>query len=68
MTVFVVAAIVITGLVCTYLLVIRPWHLKWGATHEEQVLAMPGDDIVPDPDFNATRGIYIQLTGRIQDW
>ena len=41
---------------------------EMGATHEEQILGMPGDDIVPDPDFNATRGIYIQLTGRIQDW
>jgi hypothetical protein len=55
-------AIAVTGLAVTYLLVIRPWHLKWGATREELLLELPGDKNVPDPDFNATRGITIHST------
>lgn len=55
-------AIIVTGLVLTYLFVIRPWHLKWGATKEEQALELPGDNNVQRPDFNATRGITINST------
>lgn len=43
----------------TYIFIIRPWHLKWGATNKEVKLALPGDEIVKKPDFNATRGISI---------
>ena len=35
------------------------WHLRWGATDEEVRGAMPGDEIVPVPSFNATRAIII---------
>lgn len=52
-------ALILTGLVLTYLFVIRPWHLKWGATREEQIMELPGDGNVQRPDFNATRGITI---------
>jgi hypothetical protein len=38
----------------------RRWHLRWGATDVEVAGAMPGDDIVPDPSFNATRAITIE--------
>jgi len=62
MTTLMYAAIAVTGLAVTYLLVIRPWHLKWGATREELLLELPGDKNVPDPDFNATRGITIHST------
>jgi len=55
-------AIIVTGLVLTYLFIIRPWHLKWGATKEEQALELPGDNNVQRPDFNATRGITINST------
>ena len=59
MTAFIYIAIVITGLVFIYLFIIRPWHLKWGATKDEINLELPGDSIVTQPDFNATRGIVI---------
>jgi hypothetical protein len=62
MTTLMYVAIAVTGLAVTYLLVIRPWHLKWGATREELLLELPGDKNVPDPDFNATRGITIHST------
>ena len=37
----------------------RHWHLRWGATDAEVVSAMPGDEIVPDASFTATRAITI---------
>jgi hypothetical protein len=44
----------------TYLRFIRPWQLRWGATIEEAARAMPGDDVVKFPTFNATRAVTIQ--------
>lgn len=38
---------------------VRPWHMRWGATDAEVSAAMPGDDIVPRALFNATRAITI---------
>jgi hypothetical protein len=37
----------------------RRWHLRWGATDAEVVSAMPGDQLVPQPSFSATRAITI---------
>jgi hypothetical protein len=37
----------------------RHWHMRWGATDEEMRGSMPGDDIVPKAQFNATRAITI---------
>ena len=42
-----------------YLLIYRPLQLRWGATHEEVMRAMPGDTIQQTPIFNATRAITI---------
>src|SRR5918912_2970890 len=43
-----------------YLLYIRPWQLRWGATDEELERPMPGDEIVARPTFNATRALTIE--------
>src|SRR5215470_2303432 len=43
-----------------YLRIIRPWQLRWWATDEEVGRAMPGDDVVKQPAFNATRAVTIQ--------
>lgn len=45
--------------VVAYLLVFRPWQLRWGATDEEVERAMPGDELVADPDLDATRGLTV---------
>jgi hypothetical protein len=37
----------------------RRRHLRWGATDAEVAAAMPGDELVPHPSFNATRAITI---------
>lgn len=44
----------------TYLRVVRPWHLRWGATDEELARAWPGDAEVPQPTLAATRAVTIQ--------
>jgi hypothetical protein len=38
---------------------VRPWHLRWGATTEEVKASMPGDEIVPRAGFTATRSITV---------
>lgn len=39
--------------------IIRPLHLRWGATPSEVAATMPGDDLVPGAQFTATRAITI---------
>lgn len=39
--------------------VVRPWHMRWGATDAEVAAPMPGDQVVPRAQFNATRSITI---------
>ena len=41
---------------------VRSRHLRWGATDDEVRATMPGDDLVPDPSFNATRAITVDAT------
>jgi hypothetical protein len=44
----------------TYALVIRPWHLHWGATEKEAHQPMPGDAWIPHPKMESTRAIAIR--------
>jgi hypothetical protein len=37
----------------------RPWCLTWGATDEEATEALPGDELLEDPDLISTRAISI---------
>lgn len=37
----------------------RRWHLHWGASHDEVLASMPGDDLLPRAPFCATRAITI---------
>jgi hypothetical protein len=37
----------------------RRRHLRWGATDAEVARVMPGDELVAEPSFNATRAITI---------
>ena len=43
-----------------YALLIRPWHLHWGATDEEVHQPLPGDSWIPQPKMETTRAITIQ--------
>lgn len=42
-----------------YRLVVRPWHIRWGATPEEVATPAPGDDFIEHPNFNTTHAITI---------
>jgi len=42
-----------------YVLLVRPWHLRWGATGQESGGTSPGDDLVANPDLMATRAITV---------
>jgi len=53
------AANVVGGLASAYFMLIRPWHLKWGATDAETTGTLPGDEFVPEPRLDATHAISI---------
>ena len=53
----VVAAL--AGAVGIYVVFYRPRQLRWGATDQEVARAMPGDEIVARPVFNATRAVTV---------
>lgn len=46
-------------LATAYLRWVRPWQLTWGATADEVATALPGDEVVGRPSFNATRAVSI---------
>jgi hypothetical protein len=52
---FVVGALAVVA----YALVIRPWHMSWGATEEELRRPLPGDEHVARPKALATHGVTI---------
>lgn len=69
MTTLIVLTVISTVLTGLYLLVFRPWQLKWGATATEIKRAMPGDEIVAKPTFNATRAVTINtIAENIYPW
>lgn len=43
----------------SYTFLVRPWHLRWGATREEREELLPGDTFVPFPRHEATHAITI---------
>ena len=50
-------------------LVYRPWQMNWGATAEEIDRPMPGDEIVREPNFKATRAVTVNAPPeRIWPW
>jgi hypothetical protein len=38
---------------------VRGWRRRWGSTEEERVLALPGDELVPDPQWIYNHAISI---------
>jgi hypothetical protein len=50
------------GTAAGYLLAVRPWHLRWGADDREVHADMPGDDLVRQPQYQATRAITVEAS------
>ena len=42
-----------------YAFVLRPWHLRWGATDEEVAKRLPGDEVASGRALDTTRAITI---------
>lgn len=40
----------------------RAWHTRWGATDAELARAMPGDGLIEQPSFNATRAVTVDAS------
>jgi hypothetical protein len=55
----VAAAAAVIAASLSYLRILRPWQLRWGATYDEISRTLPGDELVADPTFNATRALTI---------
>ena len=53
------AALGAAGALAAYVFLVRPWHLKWGATDEETKMILPGDELFEHPQLNATHAITI---------
>jgi hypothetical protein len=47
------------GSAAAYLLAVRRWQLRWGATNEERGTTLAGDDLIANPDLMATRAITV---------
>jgi hypothetical protein len=52
-------AAVIGTAVAGYILLVRRWQLRWGATDEEHHAILAGNDLIPNPDLTATRAITV---------
>lgn len=57
-------SILVAGVVAVYVLGIRPWHMRWGATAQEMAMSLPGDPyITPDAEIS-TRAVTIDAPVR----
>jgi hypothetical protein len=52
----------IAGAAAAYCFLARPYQLHWGATDDEANEALPGDDLLPNSDLTATRGITVHAS------
>jgi hypothetical protein len=56
------AAVIVTvvaALLFSYLYIVRPWHLHWGATHLDRIAALPGDTLSPFASAVVTHAVNI---------
>jgi hypothetical protein len=56
---FVTLGITLMVLISSYIVMIRPWHLRWGATDREVEMVLPGDTIAAPDAVSSTRAITI---------
>ena len=52
--------VALAAVVVAYVLWLRPWQVRWGATDAELERGMPGDDIIKNPIHVTTRAITIR--------
>jgi len=54
-----IITLVLVALLFLYLFFVRPWHLRWGATHLDVIARLPGDSISPRASAQVTHAINI---------
>ena len=52
-------AALILAVIYAYRKLVRPWHVRWGASDEEVERAMPGDELVANANVQTTRALNI---------
>lgn len=50
----------LVGVLASYVFVLLPRHLRWGATEDEGTRELPGDDYISDPLVQGTRAVTIR--------
>ena len=64
-----VASVIAVGAAAAYVLAVRPWQLRWGATDQESDRPLPGDALIANPDLTATRAITVGTSAdRVWPW
>ena len=49
----------VAAILLLFLLFVRPWYLRWGATDADLSRSLPGDEIIPNAAAQETRAISI---------
>jgi hypothetical protein len=63
------AAVAVAAVAVAYPLLFRRRCLTWGATADEASAALPGDDLLPEPDILATRAVTVDAPpGAVWPW
>lgn len=57
---YLVTGVIVLIVLFIYFLLYRPWQLRWGATDSEVERYLPGDNVVSNPQFNATRAVTVE--------
>jgi hypothetical protein len=52
--------VAVGGAVAVVVAFLRVQYLRWGATHEELSMALPGDEFMPHADLVATRAVTVR--------
>jgi hypothetical protein len=64
-----VTVVFLLGFVVLFRFAYVPWQLTWGATADEITRGMPGDEIVHNPTFSATRAVTVNAPAeRVWPW
>lgn len=63
-TLSIAIAVTITFVTILYILILRPWHLRWGSTNSELTEHLPGDDVKPIAGTQVTHAITINTPPR----
>ena len=57
-----VAKVLLVLMAVAYFAAIHPWFMNWGATAEEQRMALPGDELLQNATERFTRAITVEAS------